>query len=244
MSYILDALKRAESERERGGVPGLHSQPEPLRRPIAASRAVVKPLVWAGVALALALSGVLVWRSAGFGLVPGAVGAGMPGIAASPPIANLITGSAGATVAKPVASAAFVVITAPAVAGTANMALPAPAPVTKAVAASPMVKQAASVASLKPDTRSQSVTAVAAAPAPATARIVPVGELPPDIRQTLPKVVISGSIYSDNQALRMLIINGEVFREGEKPVPDLQLEQIRVKSAVLNFKGLRYSVVY
>ena len=244
MSYILDALKRAESERERGGVPGLHSQPEPLRRPIAASRAVVKPLAWAGAALALALSGVLVWRSAGFGLVPGAVGAGMPGIAASPPIANLITGSAGATVAKPVASAAFVVITAPAVAGTANMALPAPAPVTKAVAASPMVKQAASVASLKPDTRSQSVTAVAAAPAPATARIVPVGELPPDIRQTLPKVVISGSIYSDNQALRMLIINGEVFREGEKPVPDLQLEQIRVKSAVLNFKGLRYSVVY
>ena len=244
MSYILDALKRAESERERGGVPGLHSQPEPLRRPIAASRAVVKPLVWAGVALALALSGVLVWRSAGFGLVPGVVGASMPGIAASPPIANLITGSAGATVAKPVASAAFVVITAPAVAGTANMALPAPAPVTKAVAASPMVKQAASVASLKPDTRSQSVTAVAAAPAPATARIVPVGELPPDIRQTLPKVVVSGSIYSDNQALRMLIINGEVFREGEKPVPDLQLEQIRVKSAVLNFKGLRYSVVY
>ena len=241
MSYILDALKRAESERERGGVPGLHSQPEPLRRPIAVSRAVVKPLVWAGTALALALLGVLVWRSAGFGLVPGVVGASMPGIAASPPIASLITGSA---VAKPAASAAFVVITAPAVAGTANIALPAPAPVTKAVAASPMVKQAVSSVSPKPDTRSQSVTAVAAAPAPAMARIVPVGELPPDIRQTLPKVVISGSIYSDNQALRMLIINGEVFREGEKPVPDLQLEQIRAKSAVLNFKGLRYSVVY
>ena len=42
----------------------------------------------------------------------------------------------------------------------------------------------------------------------------------------------------------MLIINGEVFREGEKPAPDLQLEQIRAKSAVLNFKGLRYSVPY
>lgn len=244
MSYILDALKRAESERERGGIPGLHSQPEPLHRSIAASRTVVKPLVWAGAALALALSGVLVWRSAGFGLVPGVVGASMPGIAASPPIASLITGSAGAAVAKPAASAAFAVTIAPAVAGTANIALPAPAPVTKAVAASPMVKQAVSSVSPKPDTRSQSVAAVAAAPAPAMARIVPVGELPPDIRQTLPKVVISGSIYSDNQALRMLIINGEVFREGEKPVPDLQLEQIRAKSAVLNFKGLRYSVVY
>ena len=45
-------------------------------------------------------------------------------------------------------------------------------------------------------------------------------------------------------AYRMLIINGEVFREGEKPAPDLQLEQIRAKAAVLNFKGLRYSVAY
>ncbi|MDE1950478.1 MAG: hypothetical protein KGI35_17810, partial [Burkholderiales bacterium] len=27
MSYILDALRRAEAERERGLVPGLHSQP-------------------------------------------------------------------------------------------------------------------------------------------------------------------------------------------------------------------------
>ena len=74
--------------------------------------------------------------------------------------------------------------------------------------------------------------------------IMPISELPADVRQALPKAVISGSTYSDNQALRMLIINGEVFREGEKPAPDLQLEQIRAKSAVLNFKGLRYSVPY
>lgn len=30
MSYILDALRRAESERERGQVPGLHAQPVPV----------------------------------------------------------------------------------------------------------------------------------------------------------------------------------------------------------------------
>ena len=29
MSYILDALRRADAERERGGVPGLHTQPTP-----------------------------------------------------------------------------------------------------------------------------------------------------------------------------------------------------------------------
>ena len=71
-----------------------------------------------------------------------------------------------------------------------------------------------------------------------------VNELAAEVRQTLPKVVISGSTYSDNRALRMLIINGEVFREGERPAPDLQLEQIGSKSAVLNFKGLRYAVAY
>ena len=29
MSYILDALRRADAERERGNVPGLHAQPMP-----------------------------------------------------------------------------------------------------------------------------------------------------------------------------------------------------------------------
>ncbi len=232
MSYILDALKRAESERERGGVPGLHSQSVPLRRPIADSRAVAKPLLWAGAALALALLGVLAWFAwvwPGSGLGPAVVGASVPGMAVSPPIASqtAIAASAQTTVSAATAASALTLT---------------PAAVTDT--ASPVVKSAASVVSAKPAPRTGSVATVAAAPAPASPRILPVGELPPDIRQTLPKVVISGSTYSDNQALRMLIINGEVFREGEKPAPDLQLEQIRAKSAVLNFKGLRYSVVY
>ncbi|HEX6364375.1 MAG TPA: hypothetical protein VFZ93_15570, partial [Albitalea sp.] len=29
MSYILDALRKADAERERGSVPGLHTQPVP-----------------------------------------------------------------------------------------------------------------------------------------------------------------------------------------------------------------------
>jgi general secretion pathway protein B len=94
---------------------------------------------------------------------------------------------------------------------------------------------------LKPQPVVNKVIAIAE---PASPRILPIGELPADVRQSLPKVVISGSTYSDNQALRMLIINGEVFREGEKPAPGLQLEQIRANAAVLNFKGLRYSVAY
>ena len=81
MSYILDALKKAESERERGSVPGLHSQSLPLRRPAVDTRAVATPLLLGGVVLALALSGALGWYFAG----PGPVVTGAsPGVVASP----------------------------------------------------------------------------------------------------------------------------------------------------------------
>lgn len=232
MSYILDALKKAESERERGTVPGLHSQSTPLRIPAGEARVVAKPLVLAGAALALTLLGVLAWRLSG--PVTPATGASMPSSAASPaPTGQTVTAIPVAPVAAVVSavSVASAAATASAVANTA----------------SPEVKPAVPVARpppAQPEMRPQSVTTVTAAPAPSSNPVVPFNELPADIRQTLPKLVISGSTYSDNRALRMLIINGEVFREGEKPAPDVQLEQIRAKSAVLNFKGLRYAVAY
>jgi general secretion pathway protein B len=86
---------------------------------------------------------------------------------------------------------------------------------------------------------------VVAAPKTPPASPSPVlSELPENLRQALPKLAISGSIYSETAAHRMLIINGQVFHEGEKPAPDLELEQIKPKTAVFNFKGQRYSVGY
>jgi general secretion pathway protein B len=228
MSYILDALKRAESERERGVVPGLHSQSVSLRRPLAGSGTVAKPLMLAGAALGLVLLGVLAWRWFG----PVAPGSSAPVIAISPVITSQVIAATPAVAAVPTAVSVTTAVT------------PNPAPLAKAIEAAQADKPPVLAASPKPEPRPAPVAAVVAKPEPAPPRIVPIGELPADIRQTLPKVVISGSTYSDNPAYRMLIINGEVFREGEKPAPDLQLEQIRAKAAVLNFKGLRYSVAY
>jgi general secretion pathway protein B len=62
MSYILDALKRAEAERERGAVPGLHSQP--MARAAAVSSGGVRRTVgWcaAGSSLALVVLAAVVW---------------------------------------------------------------------------------------------------------------------------------------------------------------------------------------
>ncbi len=65
MSYILDALRRADAERERGAVPSLHAQQyaslpsdeEPRRGP--------KPLVWVVIALSAALIAALAWNFLG-----------------------------------------------------------------------------------------------------------------------------------------------------------------------------------
>jgi general secretion pathway protein B len=60
----------------------------------------------------------------------------------------------------------------------------------------------------------------------------------------LPKLAISGGVYSDNAAQRMLIVGGQVVNEGAELAPGVTLEQIRPKSAVLRFRGLRVAVPY
>ena len=186
-----------------------------------------------GAALGLALLGALAWRL----LSPAA-----PGSTTSVDTASPSTGS------QIIAATTTTPTTTPTTTSLAITAIPNRPPLAKAIPAKQADKSATPAANLKPEPQQEPkqrlVTMTAIPPAPANPRIVPISELPADIRQTLPKVVISGSTYSDNPAYRMLIINGEVFREGEKPAPDLQLEQIRAKAAVLNFKGLRYSVGY
>ena len=51
-------------------------------------------------------------------------------------------------------------------------------------------------------------------------------------------------MYSENAANRMLIINGQLFHERDKLGPGLVLVQIRLKSAVLEFRGYRYGISY
>jgi general secretion pathway protein B len=83
-----------------------------------------------------------------------------------------------------------------------------------------------------------------AASANAEERIYTVAELPDDIRRSLPALPINGSTYSQNPASRMLIVNGQVFHEGDAITPELKLEQIRLKGAVLRFRNYRYSISY
>jgi general secretion pathway protein B len=80
--------------------------------------------------------------------------------------------------------------------------------------------------------------------ADSAARVLALNELPDDVRRSLPALTVNGASYSETPAHRMLIANGQVYREGDEPAPGLVLEQIRARSAVLRWRGVRYSVPY
>ena len=68
--------------------------------------------------------------------------------------------------------------------------------------------------------------------------------LPADVQRELPKLAISGGVYSQNVAQRMLIVGGQVVAQGAQLAPGVVLDEIRPHSAVLRFRGYKYGVVY
>jgi len=248
MSYILDALRRADAERERGAVPSLQSQQHTIIEDDAAT-ARPRSLVWAVIALAVAVLALLAWNFLG-GAAP----------SARAPIEGSITTPVPAPLPTLQPAPALPTATVPAVppeAGAApppTTAMPAPAlrspaPPPAVAAAPPTARTAAADARRAPAPPpakrvGAAPTAPTAAPAAAEPRVHSQAELPEEIRRDLPKLVIGGSSYSGDAASRMVMINGQVFHEGDRLAPDLVLERIRLKSAVLAFKGWRYEVLF
>jgi len=223
VSLILEALRKADAERERGSVPGLHAQPVPPVSVETAVRAPPRPLLWTALGAAFGLVVAVTWYLAARDPAsPSAVPA-----AAAP--ADAPTGSAG-----PAPAAA---LPAP-LAGLPPVAEPAPWPLPdarKAAEKSPAAKAAPG----RTDAASQQPASAPAADAPVAGREA----LPEHIRAQLPALTFGGSIYSNNAASRSLIINGRIHRENDQVGPDLSLEQIKPKGAVLKFKGYRFEVL-
>ena len=161
MSYILDALQRADAERGRGNVPGLHARqlPTALEEAAAARTGLRGPLVWGGLlvlVLAATVAGLWMWRSPASPSSP---------VAAAPATANQPAPATTPVASPPVPAAVPVVPVVPAVpvapvvspaAPTAPTATP-PAALAPSAAASvgappapPATVQAAAVARAAP----------------------------------------------------------------------------------------------
>ncbi len=260
MSYILDALRRADSERERGAVPGLHAQPGAASSDDdegAAAGAGTNPLVWVIVALALVLLGSLAWNMMSGGDVPATVEPVAVVPAPTPTPTPMPASAPAAVVETPrpppvavVAAAAPTPTPTPApkevapVRATPELPLDKPLPRPQRPAAEPRKADPAPAASKPATTPSKSEPANTTDAPAAEPRLYAVNELPEDVRRALPLLAFGGSVYSETPANRILIINGQVYNEGGRPTPDVVLEQIRLKSAVLRFRSYRYEVAY
>jgi len=194
MSYILEALKKAEAERQRGAVPTLQS----LSAAPAAEAVEAKPLLryalYGAVLLALLLLGLLIARWM--------------------------------TTTPAVPQPAVVQASAPAPMRVEPRVLPPPAPRV--------------VEAPKPAV----VVAPPVAAAPASALVPTLAELPDALRRSLPPLKLGGSMYSDQPAARMLIINSVVYHEGDALAPGLKLESIGLRKAQLSYQGQAFTVDY
>lgn len=242
MSYILDALRRAEAERERGAVPGLHDQPFNPSSSDADARAPARRGLWMIIGGVLLL---LVAALAGYALrsdPPTAPVVVQSAPAARPPaaISPEPTPAPAITPAEPPPARQSSPQPPPTIAAAAPGRRPAyidaPPPEPKPLPRKPPVADAAA-------SGAASTPAVAGAPV-AEARVFALSELPEAIRRELPKLTMGGAMYSDSPASRMVIVNGQVLHEGDKLSADLSLLKIQLKSAVFAYKGYRYEIPY
>ena len=220
MSYILEALKKSQAERQLGELPSIHA-PQVQLHDGAASGARRRAPVWlalGGVAVAVAAA-LLLWQpwqasASAPAVLAQAVPAPMPAVA--PPAMPVPT----PVPVPPAATAAPVHHARP---------VPEPRQETPGQAAPPVVVPAPAVPT----------------PAPASEESVPgMRDLPEPIQRQIPPVAIGGYIYSKNPADRLLLIDKVLRHEGEELAPGLVLEKLQPKAAIFSFKGYRYRVPY
>ncbi len=218
MSYILEALKKAQSERQLGTLPSIHAPA--LRDLDGTAAAAVKRPLWLALGLmtlvAVALL-VLMWRQSWQNA--SAVRPAPPSVPVTMPAP--LPAAARASAAAPIKAA----LRTRAAALAPVPALKQPEPAAQVLSAPP------------PQTRP--------APASVVEDAVPsLRELPETLQRQIPPLAIGGYIYSKNPADRLLLIDNVLRHEGEELGPGLTLETLQPKSAVFNYKGYRYRVLY
>lgn len=230
MSYILEALKKSQAERQLGELPSIHA-PQVQLHDAAASGAARRAPVWlalGGVTVAVAAA-LLLWQPWQAAATAPAV---MPAVLAQ-------------AVPAPVPAAIP-----PAVPGPAPVAAPVPqvTPVPPAATAAP-VRHARPVPEPQQESPGRAAPPVSipapAVPTPSVEETVPgMRDLPEPIQRQIPAIAIGGYIYSKNPADRLLLIDKVLRHEGEELAPGLVLEKLQPKAAIFSFKGYRYRVPY
>jgi general secretion pathway protein B len=249
VSYILDALKKAEKERRRGAVAGVAAVEE--GRP--AGERGTRPIWIYFLLIALFLNaGLLTWWLG-------------PWNAERP--------------AKPVSNAerGKVITATEKVTDAFDASAPVTSPTAKEVSPDPHGKAASDLDGKKPvpsgevkadgkengrsaagdsenrdrfPERSEAATeagegggATTAAPSSSKGnRIYAMNQLPSSLRQTLPDLTMSLHYFTNDPSSRLITIIGKTFREGQEVTTGLRLEKITADGAVFSCQHYRFFV--
>ena len=217
MSYILEALKKAQSERQLGTAPTIHTMPIPTASGERDPRERLPWLVAAGGVLLALAAGLMWWRQ---GAAPAAP--------AAPAVLEVTQAPAPAVIVVPPSP-------------PPAAAVPVPVQVPVQVAAAPPAVQPKPAPPPKPVAPAPARDGATAAP---EENLPFLAQLPEQVQRELPKLAFGGYMYSKNPADRLLLIDNVLRHEGQEVAPGLVLEQLQPRAAVMNYRGTRYRVAY
>jgi general secretion pathway protein B len=227
MSFILEALKKSDQQRQRGATPTLPTAPIAMAAP---KQPVF--LYYGLLAAVLLAAGILIgwlrpWQ------------AEQPVPATEPLAAKPLIPVSHQTAPGPLPAP-------PEMARKTAQELPAANPM-------PAVQPVPMVATMKPDMPAPARTETHSAPHAATAptpekpadpaqeqKVIPMAELPLQVQQEIPAMTIPLHAYSSKPRDRLVSINDRMLREGESLTPGLRLEQITPDGLIFSYKGYRF----
>lgn len=221
MSYILDALVKADQQRQRHGVPGLHT----IQAAVLPGRGPARrwPVVFSGVVLVaglLSLAWLQPWQRAATEAMP----IPLQMAESKPAVPTVPVGKTIPAVVPP--TAVVVEVTAPPPPKSAKAEAVRPrreVPPAREIVAAPPAPPAPVVAEAKPE-----------------ARLYSVAELPAALKKEAQKITIAGFAYAADPNDRMAIINDRALREGDEVAAGLRIEQISGDGVVFSLKGYRF----
>lgn len=250
MSYILDALRRAERERQPAQ-PELRIVTDGSGTRIAGPQPPPWPWIAGGIAAAFALGVGLT------GLLRPAPESAAPSPAAALPAATAAANTANTAAAASPPARPVEAVTRP------RVTAPVPQPISAARSLDDLVDPEAGLAEdppepeLLPPPEAMAEPVFAESPldepeAPAQTRVqqyelqpapkpgaVELKDLPPEVRADFPRLALDVHFYEDDPARRFVMINGRRYREGDTLGEGPQLLEIAPDSLTLDHRGQR-----
>jgi general secretion pathway protein B len=239
MSYILDALRKSDQQRQRGAAPtlllGQATAVAPKQPALLSYGLLVLVLLGAGIAIGW----LRPWQPESAAPAPAAIAAKPPEPGQSQPpavrpdMAPKLEPEPHAQNSAPAAQAV------PAPASAPALAQPHRAAGVKIERRRAPPKAVAEVSKKAAAVPKQPLGTATADAAPAQ-NVISLAELPLSLQQELPPMTISVHAYSGNPGDRLVGINNRMLREGDYVVPGLKLEQITPDGMVFGYKGYSF----